>query len=256
MSETDRLGDDTIVTILNHVARGINPVLDLALTDPFGIKARTFGPTAEQRGAVEALLDGIAWILDTIQVPGTASWDEAGDDERARWWVTRIGAVNTLAVAFPGMFGVLVNRLPIQDVLGFANQAVVLVAVAREHGVTERSEQVDLLASVLCARETEARAALADAARRPASRDEQPLWRPFPLIDVLWRTARTVRALGNELDERPQPGPTSTLLGNIPVIGVVAGYLGERGALARAAKQGEKWIASRAALPAAVRVVR
>ncbi|MFC9557827.1 hypothetical protein ACFTWF_44270 [Rhodococcus sp. NPDC056960] len=250
MSETDRLGDHTVVTILDRAARGINPVLDLALTDPFGIKARTFGPTAEERGAVEALLDGIAWILDTIQVPGTASWDEAGDEERARWWVTRIGAVNTLAVAFPGMFGVLLNRLPIQDVLGFANQAVVLVAVAREHGVTKRSDQVDLLASVLCARETDARAVLAGAG------DEEPVRRPFPLIDVLWRTARTVRALGNELDARPQPGPTFALLGNIPVIGVVAGYLGERGALARAAKQGEKWIASRVALPAAMRVVR
>jgi hypothetical protein len=65
-----------------------------------------------------------------------------------------------------------------------------------------------------------------------------------------------VRALGNELDARPQPGPTFALLGNIPVIGVVAGYLGERGALARAAKQGEKWTASRVALPAAMRVVR
>ncbi|MDT2008348.1 hypothetical protein FXW78_36100 [Rhodococcus opacus] len=253
MSETDRLGDDTVVTILDRAARGINPVLDLALTDPFGIKARTFGPTAEERGAAEALLDGIAWILDTIQVPGTASWEKAGDDERARWWVTRIGAINTLAVAFPGMFGVLLNRLPIQDVLGFANQAVVLVAVAREHGVTERSDQVNLLASVLCKRETDAPAGTAG---RTGSADEESLWLPFPLIGALWRTARTVRALTDELDKRPRPGQTSSLLGNIPVIGVVAGYLGERGALVRAAKQGERWIASRTPLPAAVRVVR
>ncbi|TQC47198.1 hypothetical protein EEB14_21730 [Rhodococcus sp. WS4] len=253
MSETDRLSDDTVVTILDRAARGINPVLDLALTDPFGIKARTFGPTAEERGAAEALLDGIAWILDTIQVPGTASWEKAGDDERARWWVTRIGAINTLAVAFPGMFGVLLNRLPIQDVLGFANQAVVLVAVAREHGVTERSDQVNLLASVLCTRETDARAGTAG---RTGSADEGSLWLPFPLIGALWRTARTVRALSDELDKRPRPGQTSSLLGNIPVIGVVAGYLGERGALVRAAKQGEQWIVSRASRPAAVRVVR
>ncbi|MFV9458897.1 hypothetical protein ACNJ7E_36435 [Rhodococcus sp. NM-2] len=253
MSETDRLGDDTVVGILDRAARGINPVLDLALTDPFGIKSRTFTPTAEDRGAAEALLDGIAWVLDTVQFPGTASWEKASDDERARWWVTRIGALNTIAVAFPGMFGVLLNRLPIQDVLGFANQAVVLVAVAREHDVTNRSDQVDLLASVLCRRETDA--VLADTTRSDSA-DGASVWRPFGLIGALWRTARTVRALSDELDKRPGPGSTYSLLGNIPVVGVVAGYLGERGALVRAAKQGEQWIAFHAPLPAAVRRVR
>ena len=253
MSETHRLGDDTVVGILDRAARGINPVLDLALTDPFGIKGRTFTPTAAERGAAEALLDGVAWVLDTGRFPGTASWEKASDDERARWWVTRIGALNTIAVAFPGMFGVLLNRLPIQDVLGFANQAVVLVAVAREHGVTNRSDQVDLLASVLCRRETDA--VLADTTRSDSA-DGASVWRPFGLIGALWRTARTVRALSDELDKRPGPGSTYSLLGNIPVVGVVAGYLGERGALVRAAKQGEQWIASHAPLPAAVRRVR
>ena len=256
MSETDRLGDDQVVTILDRAARGINPVLDLALTDPFGIKSRTFTPTVEDRSAAEALLDGIAWVLDTVQFPGTASWEKASDDERAQWWVTRIGALNTIAVAFPGIFGVLLNRLPIQDdVLGFANQAVVLVAVAREHGVTNRSDQVDLLASVLCRRETDAPAVLADTARSDSA-DSESVWLPFALIGALWRTARTVRALSDELDKRPGPGSTYSLLGNIPVVGAVAGYLGERGALVRAAKQGEQWIASRAPLPAAVRRVR
>jgi hypothetical protein len=37
---------------------------------------------------------------------------------------------------------------------------------------------------------------------------------------------------------------------------VVAAYLGERGALARAAKQGEQWISSRAALTPGLRRVR
>ncbi|MGV9861958.1 hypothetical protein [Rhodococcus koreensis] len=256
MSETHRLGDDTVVGILDRAARGINPVLDLALTDPFGIKGRTFTPTAEERGAAEALLDGIAWVLDTVRFPGTASWEKASDDERARWWVTRIGALNTIAVASPGMFGVLLNRLPIQDVLGFANQAVVLVAVAREHGVTNRSEQVDLLASVLCRRETDASAVLAGATPPSASAEGASVWRPFGLVGALWRTAGTVRALSDELDKRPQPGGTYALLGNIPVVGVVAGYLGERGALVRAVKQAEKRIADRASLHAAVRRVR
>lgn len=254
MSDTDRLGDDRVVVILDRAARGINPVLDLAYTDPFGIKSRTFAPTAEERNAAEALLDGIAWLLDTIHFPGTASWEEATDDQRARWWVTRIGALNTIAVAFPGMFGVLLNRLPIQDLLGFANQTMVLVAVAREHGVTGRTEQVELLASVLCGRETDAGPVLAGggAHREAGSRDST--WRPFALIGGLWRTARTVRALTDELDKRPQAGRTLSLLGNIPVVGVVAAYVGERGALLRAAKQGSEWIAFRTAVPAPVPV--
>ncbi|WP_213577036.1 hypothetical protein [Rhodococcus sp. USK13] len=255
MSDTDRLGDDKVVAILDRAARGINPVLDLALTDPFGIKGRTFVPTPEERSAAEALLDGIAWVLDTIQFPGTASWEKASDDERARWWVTRIGALNTVAVAFPGMFGVLLNRLPIRDLLGFANQALVLVAVAREHGVTERAEQVELLASVLCRRDADARALSAEG-DEPGPVPGESSWRPFALMGVLWRTARTLRALTTELDQRPGPGRTYSLLGNVPVIGVVAAYLGERGALARAAKQGEQWISSHAALTPGLRRVR
>jgi len=226
MSETDRLGDDTVVGILDRAARGINPVLDLALTDPFGIKSRTFTPTAEDRGAAEALLDGIAWVLDTVQFPGTASWEKASDDERARWWVTRIGALNTIAVAFPGMFGVLLNRLPIQDVLGFANQAVVLVAVAREHGVTNRSDQVDLLASVLCRRETDA--VLADTTRSDSA-DGASVWRPFGLIGALWRTARTVRALSDELDKRPGQHPGGRCGGRVSRRTGRAGESGETG---------------------------
>jgi hypothetical protein len=42
-----------------------------------------------------------------------------------------VGALDTVLVAFPGVFGVVADRLPIQDVLGFTNQAIVLCAVAR-----------------------------------------------------------------------------------------------------------------------------
>ena len=53
--------------------------------------------------------------------------------ERAQWWVNRVGSINTIGVAFPNVFGVWAQRLPVTTVLGFVNQAMVLVAVAREY---------------------------------------------------------------------------------------------------------------------------
>ncbi|MDI9917362.1 hypothetical protein [Rhodococcus sp. IEGM 1379] len=242
----DVLGDRKVVDVLDRAVWGINPVLDLAYSDPLGIKRRTFEPTDPERGAAEVVLDAVAWVLDVIKFPGTAAWSVMSDDQRSQWWTTRLGALNTLVVAFPGIFGVLLSRLPIQDLLAFANQAVVLVAVAREHGVTERDQQVDLLASVLCRREVESRSVLSgeNLSEQPVTSVDET-WRPFALIGTLWRTAKTFRAISDELHKRPQRAKPYELAGKIPVIGVVADYLGERGALIRASSAGEKWIAIR-----------
>ncbi|MDV6276156.1 hypothetical protein R3Q06_21900 [Rhodococcus erythropolis] len=242
----DVLGDRKVVEVLDRAVWGINPVLDLAYSDPLGIKRRTFEPTDPERNAAAMVLDAAAWVLDVVKFPGTAAWSVMTDEQRSKWWTTRLGALNTVAVAFPGIFGVLLNRLPIQDLLAFANQAVVLVAVAREHGVTERDQQVDLLASVLCRRETKSRDLLAgeDFAEKSVSGTDET-WRPFALIGTLWRTSKTFRAITDELHKRPSRTKPYEILGKIPVVGVVADYLGERGALVRAAALGEKWIAIR-----------
>lgn len=245
MSEV--LRDRTVVEVLDRAIWGINPVLDVVYSDPLKIKRRTFDPADPDRSAVEAILDAAAWVLDVAKFPGTAAWSVMSDHERSRWWTTRLGAVNTVAVAFPGIFGVLLNRLPIQDLLAFANQAVVLVAVAREHGVTERDRQVDLLASVLCRRETDADSLLAGDDPEPDTGRADGSWRPFALVATLWRTAKTFRAITDELDKRPRRTKPFEILGMIPVVGVVADYLGERGALVRAAAAGEKWLAIRPA---------
>ncbi|MFC4605623.1 hypothetical protein [Rhodococcus kronopolitis] len=239
MTAKDRIGDDRVVAVLDRAAWGINPVLDLVASDPFGIKARTFRPNAEQRSAAEKALDAAAWLLDIAQVPGTAAWDRAGDERRARWWLTRLGLLNTIVVAFPGVLGPLAKRLPLQDVLGFANQTVVLVAVAREMGVTERSAQVDLLASVLCRREIDSRTQLV---QPRAAVPEQSGWKPFAMLGGMWSAARTLRAIPDELHKRPQPTRPYQLLGKVPVLGAVADYLGERGALVDAAVQAMRWI--------------
>ena len=52
-------------------------------------------------------------------------------------------------------------------------------------------------------------------------------------------------AVGAEFAKRPQPRAPYRYLGMLPAVGAVASYFGECGALARAAKQGRRWITER-----------
>ncbi|MFD1811512.1 hypothetical protein [Rhodococcus gannanensis] len=236
----DPIGDERVVAVLDRAAWGVNPVLDLAAADPFGIKARTFLPPVEGGTATDRVLDAVAWLLDFAEVPGTAAWERAGDERRARWWLTRFGTLNTIAVALPGVFGPLARRLPMQEALGFANQTLVLVAVARELGVTDRTAQVEMLASVLCGRKIDARTLLSGGESDGDTASTG--WHPFAGLGGLWATARALRAIPDELHRRPQPARAWQVLGHLPVVGAVASYLGERGALFDAAVQGKRWI--------------
>ena len=51
-----------------------------------------------------------------------------------------------------------------------------------------------------------------------------------------------MRAITDELAKRPHPKGFYRVLGMLPGVGAVADYLGEYGALIRAAKAGEHWI--------------
>ncbi|MDJ0358737.1 hypothetical protein [Rhodococcus sp. H29-C3] len=240
----------TVVTALDRAVAIIDPVLDvLAERDPVGLKARTFRtPTAEDT-AIDTVLDTLAKTLNATDFPGTAAWLELDAQARSWWWVARIGAVNTVAVAFPSVFGVLVNRLPLQDLLGFANQAMVLVAVARENGVTDRSAHVSMLASVLCGREVDRDGAEPDTSSTPTPTRECG---PFALLHAMWDVAAVLRDVSSELAKRPHSRGIYRVLSAIPLVGGVASYIGERGALSRAAKQGIGWVHANAESPSHV----
>lgn len=233
--------DADIADALGRAVRLINPVLTvLSEADPFGLKDRTYR-LGQGEGAVGKALDTLACALNTTHAPGTRSWERLDERGRVNWWVRRVGAVNTVFVAFPGVFGVLASRLPVQDLLGFANQAIVLCAVAREHGVTDYQEQIRLLAKVLCGRELspEALSGVDEAAvEEPSPKG------PFALARTLWRIAGIIRAIGDELEKRPQPKPIYRRLGVLPGIGGLMGYLGEIGALRRAVKAEEQGMAT------------
>lgn len=236
------IDDADVACALSRAVRVINPVVDLlSRADPFGLKGRSHR-IGDSDGSVDRALDALAWVLNTADVPGTQAWADMTLDDRVDWWVHRVGAVDNVLVAFPGVFGVVADRLPLQDALGFANQAIVLCAVAREYGIDDHGQQVRLLAAVMCGREV-----AADDYADDASAAEQPESSPMdgtPLafLKPLWRVAGQLRAIGDELGKRSRPRWIFRYLGMLPAVGAVADYFGEYGALVRAAKAGRKWI--------------
>lgn len=204
------LSDNDVADALARAAGLANLILDmLAEFDPLGVRQH----------------------LEFLQAPGTEAWKAKDRAGRINWWLWRVGTLDTVAVAWPGALGVLASRLPVQDMLGFASQTLILCAVAREYGVTDRKEQVRMLASVLCAR------TIPD----PPLPDTDEPW-PDNIVAKLWHLAGILNAVGDELGKRPHPRRVFRYIGMLPVVGAVAAYLGEYGALHRAAESGEKWI--------------
>jgi hypothetical protein len=236
------IDDADVACALSRTVRVINPVVDvLSRADPFGLKARSHH-LGDTDGSVDKALDALAWVLNTADVPGTQGWQNMTLDDRVNWWLRRVGALDTVLVAFPGIFGVVADRLPVQDVLGFANQAIVLCAVARECGVDDYGQQVRLLATVMCDRDLGADA-YADDSEPVREAQSTPMdGTPLTILRPLWRVAGLLRAIGDELVKRPRPRPLFRYLGMMPAVGAVADYFGEYGALIRAAKAGRNWI--------------
>lgn len=228
--------DDQVAGVLSRAIGPIGLILDaVAELDPLGLRRRTHY-LGEGDGVVGTALDRIAGLLDCADVPGTQSWEDKDQAGRIRWWVHRVGALDTVIVAFPGLLGVLADRLPLQDLLGFTNQALVLCAVAREFGVTDREAQVRMLAAVLCGRD------LADTPEADPD-DEQT---DMSLVQRVWHLAGILNAIGDEVGKRPHPRAPFRHLGMLPWVGAVADYFGEYGALVRAADAGQEWIAKHA----------
>ncbi|MDL9945802.1 hypothetical protein QSJ19_09415 [Gordonia sp. ABSL11-1] len=242
------MSDAQVAAVLDRAVAGINPVLDtLAERDPLGLKKHTFDDDPHEDSRLQHALHLLAEGLNLTDWPGTKGWSSRSMNSRADWWISRIGTVNTVAVAYPGLFGGWTRRLPLASVLGFANQAMVLVAVAREYGVTARAHQVQLLASVLCGRDV-------GHPRTDGTADKvlptEGTSRKRTLVGTVWETAMTLRSLSNEFERRPQPVLPLRALAYIPIVGAPVMYVGEWFALSRAARLGRAWIADH---PEAVR---
>lgn len=232
---TVTIRDSDVEDTLGRAVRIINPLLDVLWgTDPLGLKQRDIDFAG---GPLDTVADGVSWVLNAADVPGTPGWDDLDTDARIRWWVRRVGALNTVVVAFPGVLGAVARGLPIQDLLGFVNQAIVLCAVARELGVTDLDTQARMLAEVLCGRDLSE-----DGGEHEPT---EPISRtPVGIAKALWRLVGLFDAIGDEIAKRPQPSAPFRYLGMLPAVGAVVSYFGEGRALARAAKEARRWVES------------
>jgi hypothetical protein len=232
--------DDEVAAALLRVTQIVDPLLDVyAEADPLGLRERTRHLGGTAGSALGRVEDAVAWVLNTAKVPGTLAWDGMPMDDRIDWWVHRVGAFNTLIVAFPGVLGAVADRLPLQDLFGYTSQALVLCAVAREHGIFDHRQQVRLLAAVLSGRSL-----VSDPSGDAPPSDSGAVDRtPAGVAQGLWHLVGLMRAVTDELAKRPGPKGVYRVLGMLPGVGAIADYLGEYGALVRTAKAGERWIA-------------
>ncbi|MGZ8177581.1 hypothetical protein ACXVUM_06575 [Williamsia sp. SKLECPSW1] len=266
------LSDTRLLGILYRATGIISPVLDaLADSDPFA------GATEEQdrgasssaavaiqdvddhvdRGVVDTAIDAAAsslsWATDAAGAPGSEKWQAMSVAERDDWWVTRVGSVTNVLVAYPGVFGALADRLPLQDVLGFTQQTFVLCAIARVHGVDDRREQARMIAEVLCGRTIDDSVAQIDVTTLeknvpdgpPDTTEQQGRpWSAREVVRRVWTTAKLLRAVVGEIKHRPSPSKLWRTLSMVPVVGAAADYVGERSALKHAAEAAAQWLDS------------
>ncbi|MGY1772796.1 hypothetical protein [Blastococcus sp. SYSU D00813] len=172
--------------------------------------------------------------------------------ERDQWWADRVSRYAAGVSAAPRFAGKLADLLPLQNTVGAAAQAVVVLGVAGEYGVEDPADRVSLLARVLLDRDLPAdrvrpllertRGTYTEAAL--GARDERAGLRGAGR--TLWRAARLLGRIDDALDARPKGRLGARALSNLPVVGVLGGYAAEREALRRAAGRAAALAAGRA----------
>ena len=163
--------------------------------------------------------------------------------ERAAWWADRVSRVAAGVSATPRFAGKLADLLPLQNTVGSAVQALVVLGVAREHGLTEPAERVSLLARVLLDRDLPAEGVRPLLTRDRGVYVDEALGEDRSGVDgvarSLWRAARLLSRVDDALDARPKGKLRHRALAQLPVVGVVGGYAAEREGLRRAARRAD-----------------
>lgn len=220
------VSDRQLVAVLRPFVRACGPVLDrIRDADPIRVK-----------------------VLRSVRVPGTSAWAAMGPDRRVHWWVNRFGRLTALVTAIPGLGGALADRLPVQDLVGVTAQGLILCAIAGEYGVTDTETRVRLLASVLFGRDVDptgrdkrAEDAEVDRLTGEGARGRVALT-TRTIAGTLWRLARSLWSVTDELGKRPNGRWYHHLLGMLPLVGAVGDYLGERAGLRKVRKRAVRWL--------------
>ncbi|GAC57443.1 hypothetical protein GOHSU_19_00480 [Gordonia hirsuta DSM 44140 = NBRC 16056] len=236
-----KLSDQQIVTVLDRTAAIADPILDiLAYSDPLNVKPRTFG--RRWWDVIPTWFgDLTATALDVADWPGTAAWEALSMNQKADWWVRRIGSVTSLGAAFPAVFGVWTKKVPAGTLLGSASQALIVLAIGREYGVVRRNEQIDMLGEVLFGRAVDG-SAVKHAERQKLAGTDDDASRLRAVLKGLWEIGTGLYGLDRALGARPQSPSFLQHMAWLPVIGGPATYVGERVALRRAFDTAREWI--------------
>jgi len=217
-------------------------------------------------GAGRRLLAGVGAVAGTAgrvvrgrEYPGSPGWAALPVARRSAWWVTRIQTVAAPIAATPRIAGALADRLPVQGTLGTAVAGLTVCAVAREHGVRDPQDWVPLLGAVLFDRELARPATAPSADAAAAAADEgAPDLAKVPLaaaaargplrrlVHGLWRLALLLLGLPGIFDQRPRGGFLWRWIGKLPLVGLPAGLLDERGAVRAAADRTRRLLQERA----------
>jgi hypothetical protein len=169
--------------------------------------------------------------------------------ERAAWWADRVSRVAAGVSATPRFAGKLADLLPLQNTVGSAVQALVVLGVATEHGVTDPARRASLLARVLLDRDLPVGSVQPLLARSRGVYADEALGDDRSGVDgaarSLWRAARLLGRVDDALDARPKGKLRHRALAQLPVVGVVGGYAAEREGLRRAARRADDLLNAR-----------
>lgn len=192
----------------------------------------------------------------STQRPGTSHWDSLSIEQRCDGWVATLGRAGAVLAALPGLAGVFGEVLPVGDLVSVGGQGLLLCAIAQEHGLLERDDQVELFGAVVLGRELSGTAGRAQ--RRQAQDDADGL---IPELSAgvsggssaaiaagaaLVRMGRSVRSLQGEADPRVSGRGSRGIAGVVPVPGALGDYRTEREALLSVAERGRSWCRARA----------
>jgi hypothetical protein len=154
--------------------------------------------------------------------------------ERAAWWAGRASRVAAGVSAAPRFADKLADLLPLQNTVGAAVQAVVVLGVAP-------AARVALLARVLLGRDLPAEQVEPLMQRAKGPYAAEAFGAPGQRRGVrgtartIWRMARLLGRVDDSFDQRPRGKMRHRALSNLPVVGVLGGYAAEREGLRRAA---------------------
>ena len=163
--------------------------------------------------------------------------------ERDRWWADQVPLVAAGVAAAPRFLGKLADLLPLQNTVGTAMQSLVVLGVAREHGIDDPAERVSLLVRVLLGRDLRPEQVRPLLTRASGTYREEAFGARgrrsgfLGGLRVLWRVTRLLGRIDDALDARPKGKLRHRALANLPVVGVFGGYAAEREGLRRAAAE-------------------